>query len=88
VPQQGLNRRAFLGNVVRYAAAAGLSALTVCLVRRRPTSLPGQTCVALGICRSCALQSSCTLPQALSFRQATGQDQAPRRRKVNDEPGV
>jgi hypothetical protein len=69
--QQGLNRRAFFRNAARYAAAAGLAAVTGFLVLRRPTRLPGQRCVADGICRSCAQAAACTLPQALSFRAAT-----------------
>lgn len=65
------SRREFLRSGARYTLMAGLTAVAAMLARKRPTTLPGQTCINNSICRGCTVVHNCGLPQALSFKQAT-----------------
>jgi len=67
------DRRGFLRNLARGAVLAGLGAGGWFLLRgRRGDRAARHRCTGDGICRSCGSVSDCLLPQALSFRRATG----------------
>jgi hypothetical protein len=67
---EAATRRDFLRGSVRYALLAGLAAVSATVAGRRDNRLPGQTCVNQGICGGCAIFTECSLPQALSAKQA------------------
>ena len=66
-------RRDFVRNGFRYAFLAGLAAVSAVLVRRSGGKLTGQICSNQGICSACTRYHGCSLPQALSRKQAIGE---------------
>lgn len=62
-----MDRRSFLADIARAAAAVGLGGAVGSLMGRDRSS---EKCINQGICRGCARFESCHLPQALSARQA------------------
>jgi hypothetical protein len=67
------DRREFLRSLARGAVLAGLGAGGWFLTRGRGEDRAAQhRCTGDGICRDCGSVSDCFLPQALSFRRATG----------------
>ena len=69
------SRREFLRTAFRGGALAALAAVGVALGRRAWLNRQDHECVNQGVCRGCAALDGCVLPQALSMRQATSQDQ-------------
>ncbi|HUU11320.1 MAG TPA: hypothetical protein VM431_12410 [Phycisphaerae bacterium] len=63
------DRRAFLGDLVRYPLLAGLGLLGGHLAARQGGPVQaGQSCVNRGICRGCGRLGACGLPQASMTR--------------------
>ncbi|MBI3851892.1 MAG: hypothetical protein HY298_16675 [Verrucomicrobia bacterium] len=69
------NRREFLRGGFRYALLGGVATVSATLIQRSGGKLLGQTCINQGICRGCGAFEDCGLPQALSAKQATREDQ-------------
>jgi len=60
------SRRQFLRTLVRWTIAPAMVAAVGDITFRQ-----GETCVNNTICRTCGVASTCGLPQALSYRDAT-----------------
>jgi hypothetical protein len=60
----GASRRKFLGDILRILVVGAGTGGVVALAKKS-----GETCINQSICRTCGVNVSCGLPQALSFRQ-------------------
>lgn len=63
------DRREFLKSVARVVAAPLVIGTVTAL-----SSRSGERCTNQGICRGCGVVTTCGLPQALSFREATSKE--------------
>ena len=70
----GGSRREFVRKGLRYAVITGLVAVSATLFKRSGGKLTGQTCINQGICSGCTAYTACGLPQALSRKQAKGEE--------------
>ena len=61
-------RREFIRGMLRTAAMAGLAAVGLISVLRRPAPVDHR-CVNRGICSGCGRSGRCILPQAVSARR-------------------
>ena len=64
-----ISRREFFRTCGRIAIASSLTALTIMSLKRKTNKLNNQTCINVGICKSCSAFNKCSLPQALSVKQ-------------------
>jgi len=70
----GDNRREFVRKGLRYAVITGLVAVSAILFKRSGGRLSGQSCIKQGLCSGCSAYLACGLPQALSRKQAEGEE--------------
>ena len=68
------NRRDFFRGGARYALLTVLGVVSAVLFRRSGGRLSGQVCTNQGICSGCMAYTGCGLPQALSRKQAKGEN--------------
>ncbi len=72
--ERNVSRRDFLMKAGRWALAALLGGGIGGLIKAGRLNHDAETCTNQGICRHCNLADMCRLPQALSYRQATGKE--------------
>jgi hypothetical protein len=70
--EQKQDRREFLRTIGRYAATAAVgTASAFLLIRKARNNEKAHRCTNRGICDGCSTFDGCSLPQALSAKQAT-----------------
>lgn len=65
------NRREFFSGVLRYGALACLAGAGGLAVAKRQRLVREGKCINDGLCRGCAVYSSCDLPTALKVKQSS-----------------
>jgi hypothetical protein len=65
------SRREFFRRAGRTLVLGAMGMGGALLVRRKQTTLPGQTCINKSICCNCGRVDACGLPAALSAKGAT-----------------